>query len=147
MKKVVYGRGGPLLKFADKAIFSKDHFPEDSLVFGLVDEESIHGVCVFTDYRGSTVNLHVAGAYPGWINREFLRAVFGCVFEELKCNTALGLVRIDNPKALLFDTRLGFRVTGIVPKGDDDGTDFYLLAMTKEECRWIKKATTAGKEK
>lgn len=145
MSEVVYQVGGPFLRFAEEKILSKDKFPEDSLAFGLVDGKELLGVCVFTDYRETTINMHVAGAKKGWITRKFLRACFGYVFNELKCNTALGLVRTDNSDALLFDTKLGFKVCGIIPKGDYDGRDFYLMAMTKEDCKWIKKAGT-GKE-
>lgn len=145
MKQILCGRGGPLLKFADKKILTNDSFPEDSVVIGLVDEQEILGVCVFTDYRETTINMHVAGAKKGWITKSFIQACFNYVFNELKCRTALGLVRTDNQDALLFDTKLGFRVCGLVPQADYDGCDFYLMAMTKDECKWLKKAGT-GKE-
>ncbi|WP_282197613.1 GNAT family N-acetyltransferase [Turicimonas muris] len=147
MKQIVYGRGGPLLQFADEKILSNDKFPEDAMVFGLVEGSHIHGVCVFTDYRETTINMHVAGAEKGWITRDFIRACFHYVFNELRCHTALGLVRTDNQDALLFDTKLGFKVRGTIPKGDYDGCDFYLMAMTKDECKWLKKAMTGKEQK
>lgn len=144
--KVTAGRGGRVLKWLDKQILTNDSFPEDTVWIALMKEDdSIVGAVCFTDYRGSTVNMHVAGCRKGWVTRNFIRANFEYAFNQLKVNTVLGLVRVDNPRALLFDTRLGFKVVGTIPKGDDDGTDFYLLAMTKDECRWIKKAGI-GKE-
>lgn len=138
VRRVVLGRGGPLLEFADKKIFSEDHFPKDSVCVGLVDEEKIHGVMVLTDYRGSTVTSHVAGAYRGWINRDFIRKCFDYIFNVLKVNTVLGLVRVDNYDTIRFDTKLGYRIVGTIPRGDDDGTDFYIVAMTRDQCRWLK---------
>ena len=146
MIKILTGRGGKYVEWADKKIFSDDHFPEDSVFMALLDGEEIRGVTVFTDYRGDSIGMHVAGAFKGWMTPRYVRAVFHYVFNQLGCKRATGLVRPDNLKALITDLKLGFKFEGCLRRADCDGSDLYVLGMTKEECRWIKKDTTGGKE-
>ncbi len=148
MSRIVSGRGGPVVKWLDSRIFTQDHFPEDTTWIALIDEctGEILGATCFTDYRGSCISLHFAGAKRGWLTRRFIQTCFNYVFNELGCRRAVGLVRKDNLKALITDIKLGFTVECLMRKADDDGQDMYLLSLLREECKWLPKAGT-GKEK
>jgi len=145
MIKILCGRGGEYVKWADKKILSDDHFPEDSVFIALLDGQEIRGVTVFTDYRGDSISLHGAGAFTGWMTPHYVRFVYDYVFNQLKCKRVGVLVRTDNIKAIVADLKMGYKFEGCLRRADCDGSDLYILGMTKEECRWIKKDTT-GKE-
>lgn len=100
------------------------------------DGELVAGVIV-DHFNGASACLHVAGTGKYWLTREYLRFVFGYVFEQLRLNVVIGLVPSWNTQALRFDLHLGFvekcRIPGAVPRGD-----LVVLTMTREQCRWLR---------
>ena len=97
--------------------------------------ELVAGVIV-DHYNKASACLHVAGTGKYWLTREFLRFVFGYVFEQLRLNVILGFVPSWNTQALRFDQHLGFieqcRIPAAVPHGD-----LVILAMRREQCRYL----------
>lgn len=127
-----------VLKFIDEMIFGATSFPTDTPTIGIVEDGKVIAGVAYTMYTGNGICMHVAASKQGWLNRTFLRMVFGYPFIQLGCTRVTGLVRSDNPRAQHFDERLGFVREGVIRKGDDDGMDLILYGMLKDECRWIK---------
>jgi RimJ/RimL family protein N-acetyltransferase len=143
--KIKVGKGGEVLKWLDEHILTEDHFPEETPWIASYSEDgTFRGACCFTDYRGTCVSMHFAGAFTGWITLGYTRYCFDYVFNQLKCHRAVGLVRKDNLKALITDLKLGFTVEALLREADDDKTDMYLLSMLKDECKWLRKGVTNG---
>jgi RimJ/RimL family protein N-acetyltransferase len=101
-------------------------------------EYTLLGGVILTRYtgKGGSIAMHVAGFHPKWLKRDFIWTVFQYTFEVLGCNKVFGEVPAQNKRALQFDLKLGFSVENMVRDVFPDG-HLYLLAMYKDECRWL----------
>jgi RimJ/RimL family protein N-acetyltransferase len=124
---------GPHLAQAAGVVFNKD---ADTVLCRIERGELLGGV-LFTDYTGSSINLHVAGLKPNWINNDMLWATFHYAFVQLGCKVIIGRVSSGNSRALEFDKKLGFSEVARIDDVFPDGS-LILLAMRREECRWLK---------
>jgi RimJ/RimL family protein N-acetyltransferase len=137
MKKVIYGEDQRVINWVESQIGEK--YPEGTVGIGLEqDGELIAGV-VFDYYTGPSISMHVA-AVPGkrWMTKDFLWRCFAYPFLQLQCNRITGLVRVDNLAAQKFDEHLGFKREGLLRKAAEDGTDYIVYGMLREECRWLE---------
>lgn len=124
---------GPHIANAAGVVFNRD---ADTVLCRVEHGELLGGV-IFTDYTGSSINLHVAGFKPNWINNDMLWATFHYPFVQLNCKVILGRVSAANSKALEFDLKLGFSEVARIDDVFPDGS-LILLAMRREDCRWLK---------
>lgn len=92
---------------------------------------------VYDEFNGANVNMHVAAEGTNWLARNYLRAVFGYPFNQLKVKRVTGLVASTNQRALDFDLHLGFTVEAVLKDAHPDG-DLIVLVMRPESCRWIR---------
>lgn len=138
MKTVIYGQEDRVIPWVGYRV-DEDDFSENDVAIGLEEDGELIAGVVYNWYTGPSICMHVA-AEPGkrWLNRDFLFAAFAYPFIQLKCNRVTGLVRVDNLDAQRFDEHLGFVKEGVLRKAADDGTDFILYGMLKEECRWLE---------
>lgn len=97
---------------------------------------ALEGGALFEGYNGATVYTHVAGFAPGWARPAWLYAVSDLCFRHLKVRQVLGVVSVDNKKAVDFDTKFGFvplvTLPGYFPEGDA-----YLMRLTEDRCRFL----------
>jgi len=95
------------------------------------------GGTIYNNYTGTSVTMHVAGFGAAWASRDMLWVAFHYPFVQLGCNKVFAQIPEDNLKALEFDLKLGFkeeaRIKDVFPSGD-----LILLAMYREDCRWLK---------
>lgn len=111
----------------------------DPVAIMLFDGDILRACAVYTDYDLGNVSMHIASdGTRKWMTREFLRACFHYPFKELKVRRVTGLVAASNPRALRFDTHLGFRLEGRIRQGAQDGSDLLVLGMLRGECRYLK---------
>ncbi|MCK1742169.1 GNAT family N-acetyltransferase [Bradyrhizobium sp. 139] len=115
------------------------HFnPECDVVMSREENGKLLGGVIFTGYTGASIGLHVAGFDPHWINRDMLWITFHYPFEQLGVQKITGTIPTGNPKAVLFNRKLGFveeaRIADIFPDGD-----LLIMSMRKENCRWLKR--------
>lgn len=105
------------------------------------EEQKLAIVVGFGGFMGSIAQIHTAYA-EGWhfTPRSMLRAVFGYAFNDLKREMLLGIVNSKNVKAMRMDLHLGFREIFRLPGMHDDGGDIVILAMRKDECRYLDKS-------
>lgn len=106
-----------------------------------VEDGEVWGGFTFTDFtgKGGSMMTHVAGFRPRWLNRALLYDCANYAFNHCGCETLFGQVRETQPKVLAFDLKLGWKevhfIKGVFPDGG-----CHLLAMTREDCRWLPPA-------
>lgn len=100
-------------------------------------EKKLLGGVIYQNYTGTSINCHMAGFEPNWINKDLLWICFDYPFNQLGCKYMFGQVPSCNSKALDFDTKLGFteltRIPGVFPNGE-----LVVLRMAREDCRYLR---------
>lgn len=119
--------------------------PYSDVCIARVEDDELWGGVTYTGYTGTSMGIHVAGFRSDWINKDMLWVAFDYPFVQLKCSKLFGQVPASNRKALEFDLKLGFieeaRVKDVFPDGD-----LLVLAMKREDCRWLKLKPRSLKE-
>lgn len=94
------------------------------------------GGVILEGYTGASIQAHVAGFGPNWLNRDLLWVMFDYPFVQLKVETIFCQIRETNAAALEFNRKLGFkevcRIDGVFPDGQ-----CVLTKLTRSECRWL----------
>ena len=103
---------------------------------GRIANGKLLGGVLFQNYTGSSIGVHVSGFADHWINRDMLWVCFHYPFVQLGCSKIFGQVPSTNSKALEFDLNLGFKEVARIEDVFPDG-DLIVLAMKREECRWL----------
>lgn len=115
-----------------------EHGDDCKSIARLHEDGSIAAVALFTNFHEHDLEISIASdGSRKWLDRRFLRVVFGYPFKMLQMKRVTGIVEQDNTAALDMDRRLGFVEEGRLRKwfGDKDGIVFGMLA---EECKWLK---------
>lgn len=116
-----------------------EHGDDCKAIAKLNEDGSIAAVALFTNFHEHDLEISIASdGGRKWLDRRFLRVVFGYPFAMLQLKRVTGIVEEDNAAALDMDRRLGFVEEGRLRKwfGDKDGIVFGMLA---EECKWLKR--------
>lgn len=94
------------------------------------------GGCVYQNYTGRSISIHIASFDPRWISRDLLWLCFHYPFVQLGCEYIFGQVPAHNLKALAFDLKIGFkevaRIEGVFPEGD-----LVVVRQHRDECRYL----------
>lgn len=126
-------------RFASRVLEVEYQYGDDCKALACLNEDgSIAAVAIFTNFHEHDLEISIASdGERKWLNRRFLKAVFGYPFRMLQLRRVTGIVEEDNIKALDMDRRLGFVEEGRLRKwfGDKDGIVFGMLA---DECKWLK---------
>lgn len=111
----------------------------DIRAIGITRDQALIGGVVFSDYvplhGGGNIHITIAG-HSGWLSRKVLRAVFGHVFSQYKCNRATCIVGYKNKKSRELALRLGFKEEGKIRGAYGPKRDGILYGLLKEECIW-----------
>lgn len=99
----------------------------------------ILAVCVADSFTPDSCNVHMAIDSPLVIKHGFLHEIGTHLFETCGRSHIFGLVPASNAKALKFDKHIGFNEVARIPDGVGTGTDYVVMRMNKEDCRWIRK--------
>lgn len=73
---------------------------------GWVHKEKIVGQCIFTDFTGANVEIHLYA--PRIFNRKTIGDVYRYVFDQLKCVRLTAKPHCTNEKLLCLLERIGF---------------------------------------
>lgn len=95
------------------------------------------GGVVFDSFEtGVRCSMHCAGIEANWCTRSLLKVCFDYVFNMTKCKVVINTVSSANEQSIKFTKHVGFKQIGIVKDGASDG-DLVILALHKDDCRWI----------
>jgi RimJ/RimL family protein N-acetyltransferase len=94
------------------------------------------GGCLYQNYTGRSISIHIGSLTPRWISRDLLWLCFHYPYVQLGCEYIFGQVPAHNSKALAFDLKIGFkeiaRIEGVFPEGD-----LVVVRMHRDECRYL----------
>lgn len=97
------------------------------------------GVAVgFTGFVGKACCVHTVIKRPELVTRSVLRDVFNYPFNIAGCEVVLATIDSTNTAALRLNRKLGFKDVVTFPGAGLDG-DLVLLALSRDDCRWIRK--------
>ena len=96
----------------------------------------VKAVVAFDNILDKSCMMHTAAIVPNWISKDLLWACFDYPFNILKVKVILASVASTNKEALKLDRHLGFVDKAYIEDAHLDG-DLVILAMRRENCRWL----------
>ncbi len=99
-------------------------------------EGKLLGGVIYEAYTGASIQAHVAGFEPFWLDRTFLWMMFDYPFNQLKVGKVFCQIRESNEAALEFNLKLGFKEVCRVDDVFPDGA-LVLTSISSAECRWL----------
>ena len=114
----------------------------DQVIARVTPRGSLMGGVLFSYWTGfgGSINMHVAGFHPRWLNRTILAVSFDYPFNQLGVRKIFGQVPMDNVRAIAFNLHLGFEKEVVIKDaypGPPPGCDMQLLSMYKDKCRFL----------
>jgi hypothetical protein len=110
---------------------------EDSEAIIAEDEHGIAGMVVFDTWTPSSVNVHMAIDRPACIRAGLFREVSVHAYIRRGKKRMFGLVPSNNERARRMDEKIGFTEVARVPDAVDDGVDYIVMRLDKENCKWL----------
>lgn len=111
---------------------------EDTQGIVAVNEQGgIAGIVVFDTWTPTSVNVHMAIDNPLCIRHGIFTEVSIHAYIRNGKKRLFGLVPSNNEKALRLDRKIGFTEVARVPDALDDGVDYIVMRLDKEDCRWL----------
>lgn len=107
-----------------------------------VEKGQLYGGVIYSAYTGASMNIHMAGFHPHWVNRDMLWVAFHYPFMQLEVKKLFGQVGIHRPEIIKLDLQLGFKQEAIIKDVYPEG-DMLLLSMYKSDCRWLNLKPTS----
>jgi len=101
----------------------------------------VKAVVAFDNVLDKSCQMHTAAIVPNWISKDLLWACFDYPFNILKVKVIIATVSSTNKEALKLDRHLGFVDKAYIEDAHIDG-DLVILAMRRENCRWLDIKTT-----
>ena len=111
-------------------------FDNNSVCIGQEINGEIGAVVAYTNFQDKSCCMHVASIMPNWISKDLLWASFDYPFNKAKVKVILAAVSSNNDEALKLNRHLGFVDKAYIEDAHVDG-DLVILAMRRENCRWI----------
>ena len=99
--------------------------------------DDVLGGIIYTSYHYASMEMHVAGFVPQWLNRELLWAAFDYPFRSLNLLKVISPIPETNKKSLAFCLNLGFKVEATIADVFPDG-GMNILSLYKDDCRFLK---------
>ena len=111
-------------------------FSEFATFIGQKIDGEVKAVVAYDNIMDKSCVMHTASIVPNWISRDLLWACFDYPFNILKVKVILASVASTNEEALRLDRHLGFVDKAYIEDAHIDG-DLVILAMRRENCRWL----------
>lgn len=110
----------------------------DIVIARLSTDDRLMGGAVYTGYTGvgGSIQVHLAGLLPLWINQDLLWVGFDYPFNQLQIKKLFGQVPASNKHAIEVNLKFGFRPELVVKDVYPDG-DMLLVSMYREHCRFL----------
>ena len=111
--------------------------PQETVCIGQEVDGNLVAVVGFASFMPKSCQMHIGALDEvNWMSKDLLWAAFDYPFNKLGVSVILGQVCADNESALRLNRHLGFKVVAEIPYAHMDG-DLVIMAMRKEDCRWL----------
>ena len=134
MRKVVTDNQ-PHLRGWITGVLGMQFSPYATFIGQEIDGE-VKAVVAFDNILDKSCQMHTAAIVPNWISKDLLWACFDYPFNKLGVKVILASVASTNEEALKLDRHLGFVDKAYIEDAHMDG-DLVILAMRRENCRWL----------
>ena len=119
--------------------------PEETVCIGQEIDGNLVAVVGYCSFMPNACQMHIAAVSEvNWMSRDLLWAAFDYPFNKLGVKVILGQICGSNEDALRLNRHLGFKVVAEIPDAHMDG-DLVIMAMRKEDCRWLNIRTSLNK--
>ena len=134
---VCYDHPDQLIAWA--ATTSGRKYRSDAQAIGLTDGDIIRAAVVFDTFSPWDVQVHVVAndSGPSWITTEFMRHCAAYPFITCKYDRVTATISRNNRPALALARYMGFKREGIARRSGPDRSDFVLLGLLRDECRFL----------
>ena len=103
-----------------------------------VDSEGkIVGGIFFTDYNKASIQMHVAGFRPRWLDRELLWIAFDYPFNVLSVCKVISTIPCANKSSVAFCLKLGFTIEATIQDVFLNG-GLHVASLYRNKCRFLK---------
>jgi RimJ/RimL family protein N-acetyltransferase len=111
--------------------------PIETVCIGQEIDGNLVAVVGFASFMPNACQMHIASVSDvNWMSRDLLWAAFDYPFNVLGVKVIIGQICASNEDALRLNRHLGFKVVAEIPDAHMDG-DLVIMAMRKEDCRWL----------
>ena len=117
---------------------------EDTRGITAEHEGEIQAVCILDSWSPNSCMIHIWIANPFVLRHGYAEEVFKYVFDTGR-ELVIGNTPSNNPRALKFIKKIGFREVFRVKDGFDKGVDYVITEMRKEDCRYVNKEAHHGR--
>lgn len=111
-------------------------FSPYAMFIGQEIDGEIKAVVAYDNIMDRCCMMHTAAIVPNWISKDLLWAAFDYPFNKLGVKVILATVSSNNEEALKLNRHLGFVDKAYIEDAHMDG-DLVILAMRRENCRWL----------
>ena len=114
---------------------------KDTVSIGQEIDGNLVAVVGYCGFMAKSCVIHVAAIDDSWISKDLLWASFDYPFNKLGVSVILATVSSNNEDSLKLSRHLGFVDKAYIEDAHEDG-DLVILAMRRENCRWLDIKTT-----
>lgn len=140
--RLVYGQDDLFCKWAGIKLGADPEFFKFAKAIGIMRGKEVLAAVVYHNYTNHCIEMSIVSVDKRWCNRHNLKALFAYPFTQLGLRRVQALCSSTDEWVQMFIKRLGFSHEGIHPCGYWDGGDALSFGMLKENCKWIKDAST-----
>lgn len=108
----------------------------DNCVARFNDEGRLLAGVFYTDFNIVSIQVHVAGFAPNWMDRSLLWVSVDWPYNKLGVNKMIAPVHASNEASLAFCHHFGFTVEARIRDVFPDG-DLLVLSLYKSDCRFL----------
>lgn len=109
-----------------------------------LDKKELVAACIMDNWTQNSVQCHFMLTNPMVLRHRFLDCCFDFMFNHQRVSRIYGLVPGNNSKAIKFNKHLGFTVKATLEEAFEDGVDYLLMELKREDCSFINQIKEAA---
>lgn len=138
MMDLIYGQNDVVSQWVAKHMASRSFLRGfgNCTAIGIADDTGLIGGTVFHNYEPESgiIEMSSASVSPRWLPPKMISAIFGYVFDQLKCQAVVMRVREDNARMVRIADKFGF--TGVLlPRLADRETGLWVFTLFDDQWR------------
>jgi len=102
-----------------------------------VETGNLVGAAIFDNWSRTSVQGHFMITSPMVLRHGFLETAADFIFNQQDKRVMIAFIAGNNEKALKLNAHIGFEVIHRIPDGYEEGVDYVLMQLTKENCKYL----------